>query len=68
MENKIPSFNEAKEISSIFNFFVDFGSNCVKIDFFSSVGKENAKITLSRVSEEDSEIIVDYNILIKKIV
>lgn len=37
-------------------------------DFFSSVGKENAKITLSRVSEEDSEIIVDYNILIKKIV
>lgn len=37
-------------------------------DFFSKQGKENAKLTLSRVSDEDKEIIVDYNILIKKIV
>lgn len=36
-------------------------------DFFSKIGKENAKITLSRVSPADIEIIVDYNILIKKI-
>ena len=35
--------------------------------FFSKVGKENAKITLSRIKPEDEEIIVDYNILIKDV-
>ena len=36
-------------------------------DFFSKIGKENAKKTLSKYKEEDTEIIVDYNILMKKI-
>ena len=36
-------------------------------DFFSLKGKENAKLTLARINPSDEEIIVDYNILIKKI-
>ena len=36
-------------------------------DFFSQKGKENAKITLSKINENDEEIIVDYNIIIKKL-
>lgn len=36
-------------------------------DFFSAVGKENAKKTLSRYSENDTEIFVDYNIITKKL-
>lgn len=36
-------------------------------DFFSSRGKENAKTTLSK-NENKSEIIVDYNILLKKLI
>ena len=35
--------------------------------FFSQKGKENAKITLSKISEIDTEIIVDYEFFIKKI-
>ena len=36
-------------------------------DFFSKTGKENAKNTLSKYTEADTEIIVDYNILVKKL-
>lgn len=36
-------------------------------DFFSKAGKENAKKTLAKYSAEDTEIIVDYNLYIKKI-
>lgn len=36
-------------------------------DFFSKIGKENAKNTLSKYGEEDENIIVDYHILVKKI-
>ena len=36
-------------------------------DFFSPKGKENAKITLSKYTDEDTQIIVDYNLLIKKL-
>lgn len=36
-------------------------------EFFSAVGKENAKKTLSRYSENDTEIFVDYNIITKKL-
>ena len=36
-------------------------------DFFSPKGKENAKITLSKYTPEDTQIIVDYNLLIKKL-
>ena len=36
-------------------------------DFFSAVGKENAKKTLSRYSENATEIFVDYNIITKKL-
>lgn len=36
-------------------------------EFFSKEGKENAEKTLSKYNEEDTEIIVDYNILMKKI-
>lgn len=36
-------------------------------EFFSSKGKENAKITLSKYSKEDTEIFVDYNIIIKSL-
>lgn len=35
--------------------------------FFSKQGKENASITLSKYGDNDLEIIVDYNILIKQI-
>ena len=35
--------------------------------FFSQKGKENAKITLSKINENDEEIIVDYTIIIKKL-
>ena len=35
--------------------------------FFSLKGKENAEKTLSAYSEDDKEIIVDYDILLKKI-
>lgn len=41
--------------------FVSLSSN----DFFSIKGKENAKKTLSKYSENDKEIIVEYNILVK---
>lgn len=36
-------------------------------DFFSQVGKENARKTLSKYSGDAAEIIVDYNILMKKL-
>ena len=36
-------------------------------DFFSPKGKENAKITLAKYNENDTQIIVDYNLLIKKL-
>jgi len=36
-------------------------------DFFSKRGKENAKKTLSKYNESDENIIVDYNILTKRI-
>ncbi|MBQ9791520.1 MAG: GNAT family N-acetyltransferase [Clostridia bacterium] len=36
-------------------------------DFFSENGKKNAKITLSKLKDTDDTIIVDYNILIKKV-
>ena len=36
-------------------------------DFFSKNGKENAKATLAKLKDTDTEIVVDYNILIKKI-
>ncbi len=36
-------------------------------DFFSKTGKINAEKTLSNYSAEDTEIIVDYNLYIKKI-
>lgn len=36
--------------------------------FFSSVGKVNAVKTLSKYSEDDVEIVVDYNILMKKLI
>ena len=45
---------------------VDF-VNLSSADFFSAVGKENAKKTLSRYSENDTEIFVDYNIITKKL-
>lgn len=35
-------------------------------DFFSNIGKENAEKTLSKYSVEDTEIIVNYNLYIKK--
>lgn len=35
-------------------------------DFFSRKGKENAKKTLSKYDKNDTEIFVDYNIIIKK--
>lgn len=35
--------------------------------FFSNVGKINAEKTLSKYNDNDAEIIVDYNILIKKV-
>lgn len=35
--------------------------------FFSTVGKENAKQTLSKYTEEDENIIVDYNIWLKRL-
>lgn len=34
--------------------------------FFSEIGKENAEKTLAKYSAEDTEIIVDYNLYIKK--
>ena len=36
-------------------------------DFFSKNGKENAKVTLSKLNDTDENIIVSYDILIKKI-
>jgi RimJ/RimL family protein N-acetyltransferase len=36
-------------------------------DFFSEVGKQNAQKTLAKYSADATEIIVDYNILIKKL-
>ena len=36
-------------------------------DFFSKNGKENAKVTLSKLNDTDENIIVNYDILIKKI-
>ena len=36
-------------------------------DFFSQVGKQNAQKTLAKYSADATEIIVDYNILIKKL-
>lgn len=36
-------------------------------DFFSEVGKQNAQITLAKYQNGETEIIVDYNILIKKL-
>lgn len=45
------------------NEFVDLSSK----SFFSKRGKENAKITLSKYEMSDENIIVDYNILVKKI-
>ena len=35
-------------------------------EFFSKTGKDNAKKTLERYSAEDTEIVVDYNLYIKK--
>ena len=36
-------------------------------DFFSKKGKENAKITLSKINENDENIIVNYYIIVKKL-
>lgn len=36
-------------------------------DFFSPVGKQNAKVTLSKLDKDAQEIIVDYNIWIKPV-
>jgi RimJ/RimL family protein N-acetyltransferase len=35
--------------------------------FFSAIGKENAQKTLAKVNNDATEIIVDYNIIIKKL-
>ena len=35
--------------------------------FFSTIGKENAKQTLSKYADNDTDIIVDYNIWIKQL-
>ena len=35
--------------------------------FFSNQGKENAKLTLAKTNPDDTQIIVDYNIIIKKL-
>ena len=43
--------------------FVELSSK----DFFSKKGKDNAKLTLSKYNENDEKIIVDYNILVKKL-
>ena len=45
---------------------VDFVS-LSSADFFSPKGKENARVTLSKYSPDDEKIIVDYNLLIKKL-
>jgi len=36
-------------------------------DFFSKKGKENAKITLSKIKDTDENIIVNYYIIVKKL-
>lgn len=36
-------------------------------DFFSEVGKQNAQQTLAKYTNGETEIIVDYNILVKKL-
>ncbi len=36
-------------------------------DFFSLTGKENARITLAKYKSDDENIIVEYNILMKKL-
>lgn len=36
-------------------------------DFFSNIGKQNAQKTLNKYKENDTEIIVDYNIVLKKL-
>lgn len=62
-------------IKNNFEIFVPY-SKPVKIsdfvmlssqDFFSEVGKQNAQKTLAKYSADATEIIVDYNILIKKL-
>lgn len=37
-------------------------------DFFCEKGKQNAKITLSKYNDNDTHIIVDYDILVKRLI
>ena len=62
LHNNFYIFNSYKKPVKI----VDFVSLSNE-PFFSAIGKENAKKTLSKYSEEDTEIIVDYNIIVKKL-
>ena len=75
---KVHKDNFASSKSLIYNGFEIVGdySKPVKVedfkslstkDFFSQKGKENANITLSRVSKDEEEFIVDYNIILRKI-
>ena len=45
---------------------IDF-TNLKNADFFCKKGKENAEKTLSKYKETDTDIIVDYHILLKKL-
>lgn len=62
LNNNFYIFNSYKKPVKI----VDFVSLSNE-PFFSVIGKENAKKTLSKYSEEDTEIIVDYNIIVKQL-
>ena len=62
IHNDFYIFNEYKKAVNIEDF-----KSLASQDFFSKVGKVNAKKTLAKYSEKDTEIIVEYNILIKKL-
>ena len=76
---KVHKDNHASSKSLIKNGFEKFSDYAkpVKIfdfkwlsdqDFFCEKGKQNAKITLSKYNDNDTHIIVDYDILVKRLI
>ncbi len=62
MHNGFEKYNEYRKKVNIEDF-----KSLSSQPFFSSTGKENAKKTLSAYTDKDTEIIVDYNIFMKKL-
>lgn len=62
LKNDFNIFSEYKKPVSVADF-----KALSSQDFFSQIGKQNAKQTLSRIKDGDQDIIVEYYIIVKKL-